>query len=150
MCKDLYVLCSARWSGWTWQSPFWILAFGCRVALNCHNTSQNACHGCEKRKKSILVKVFIFICTCLWCTNCSNTYCISEQQVFCITFKISSCEFSVELNFLFKCPFKNQKCNSICLFQIQNCSFYIIIIIAFNCNCRFRFTLSGVWLIVQE
>ncbi len=53
VCKDLYmVLCAVRWSGWTWQSPFWILAFACTVARNCQNTSQNACHGCEKRKKN--------------------------------------------------------------------------------------------------
>ncbi len=31
---------------------FWILAFACTVALNCQNTSQNACHGCEKHKKN--------------------------------------------------------------------------------------------------
>ncbi len=30
MNSDLYtVLCAARWSGWTWQSAFWILAFAC-------------------------------------------------------------------------------------------------------------------------
>ncbi len=38
--------------GWTWQSPFWILVFACMVALNCQNTSQNACYRCEKCRKS--------------------------------------------------------------------------------------------------
>ncbi len=54
------VLCAARWSGWTWQSPFWILAFSCTVALNCQNTSQNACHGCEKCKKSNPIRIFLW------------------------------------------------------------------------------------------
>ncbi len=44
--------CAAKWSGWIWQSPFWILAFACTVALNCQNTSQDAFHACGKRKKS--------------------------------------------------------------------------------------------------
>ncbi len=41
------MLCAARWSGWTWQSPFWILAFACMVALNCQNTYQNACYDAK-------------------------------------------------------------------------------------------------------
>ncbi len=45
------MLCAAIWSGWTWQSPFWILSFACTVALNCQNTSHNACYGCKKLKK---------------------------------------------------------------------------------------------------
>ncbi len=39
-------------------SPFWILVFACTVALNCQNTYQNACHGCEKRKKSNPIRIF--------------------------------------------------------------------------------------------
>ncbi len=59
VCKDLYtVLCAARRSGWTWQPSFWILAFASTVALNCQNTSQNACHGCEKCKKSNPIRIF--------------------------------------------------------------------------------------------
>jgi len=45
------VLCAARWSGSTCQTPFWILAFACTVAVNCLNTSQNVCYGCKKRRK---------------------------------------------------------------------------------------------------
>ncbi len=51
------VLCAVRRSGWTWQSPFWI--FACTVALNCQNTSQNACYGYEKRKKSNPIRIFL-------------------------------------------------------------------------------------------
>ncbi len=47
------VLCAGRRSGSTYcQTPFWILAFACMVALNYQNTSQNACYGGEKRRKS--------------------------------------------------------------------------------------------------
>ncbi len=68
--KDLYaVLCAARRSGWTWQSPFWILAFACTVALNCQITSQNACYGCEKRRKSNPIQF------CLWRTKISEAVC---------------------------------------------------------------------------
>ncbi len=42
------VLCAVRRSGWTWQSPFWILEFACTVALNCQNSSQNASYRCEQ------------------------------------------------------------------------------------------------------
>ncbi len=37
-----------------------ILDFGVRftVALNCQNTSQNACYGCEKRKKKYIYIFF--------------------------------------------------------------------------------------------
>ncbi len=70
VCKDQYtVLCAARRSGWTWQSPFWILAFASTVALNCQNTSQNVCHGCEKRKKSNTIRIF------LWRTKISEAVC---------------------------------------------------------------------------
>ncbi len=74
VCKDLYVLCAARWSGWIWQSPFWILAFACTVALNGQNTSQHACHGCEKRKKSKPIQFF------LWRTKLSEAVCKSDWQ----------------------------------------------------------------------
>ncbi len=52
-----------------WQSPFWILAFASTVALNCQNTSQNACHRCEKRKKSNPIRIF------LWRTKISEAVC---------------------------------------------------------------------------
>ncbi len=48
VCKLLTVLCATRQSGSLCQTPFWILPFACMVALNCQNTSQNACYGCEK------------------------------------------------------------------------------------------------------
>ncbi len=61
VCKDLYtVLCATIWSGWTWQSPFWILAFACTVALNYQNASQNACYGCEKHNKSNPILIFFY------------------------------------------------------------------------------------------
>ncbi len=63
------MLCAARWSEQTRQSPFWILAFACTVALNCQNTSQNACHGCEKRKNSHSIRIF------LWWTKISEVMC---------------------------------------------------------------------------
>ncbi len=48
MCKDFYsaLCCEMEWMNLT--IAFWILAFACTVSLNCQNTSQNACHGCEK------------------------------------------------------------------------------------------------------
>ncbi len=68
--KDLYsVLCAAR-SWWTWQSPFWILAFACTVSLNCQYTSQNAFHGCVKNaKKSNPIRIL------LWRTKISEAVC---------------------------------------------------------------------------
>ncbi len=70
VCKDLYtVLCAVRRSGWTWQSSFWILAFASTVALSCQNTSQNACHGCEKCKKSNPIRIFF------WRTKISEAVC---------------------------------------------------------------------------
>ncbi len=59
--------CEMKWM--TWQSPFWILAFACTVALNCQNTSQNACHGCEKRIKSNPIRIS------LWQTKISEAVC---------------------------------------------------------------------------
>ncbi len=62
VCKDLYtMLCAVRRSGWTWQSPFWILAFACTVARNCQNTSQNACYGCEKTEIYLVGAPFALI-----------------------------------------------------------------------------------------
>ncbi len=51
-------LCAVRRSGSTCQTPFWILAFNCTVALNCQNTSQNACYACEKCRKSNMICFF--------------------------------------------------------------------------------------------
>ncbi len=58
-CARIYmVLCAARRSGWTWQSPFWIVAFV--LALNCQNTSENACYGYEKCRKSNPIRIFLW------------------------------------------------------------------------------------------
>ncbi len=60
-CARIYmVLCAARRSGWTWQSPFWILASVWTVALNCQNTSENACYGYEKCRKSNPIRIFLW------------------------------------------------------------------------------------------
>ncbi len=69
VCKDLTVLYGARRSGWTWRSPFWILAFACMVALNCQNTSQNASYGCEKFRKLNPIRIL------LWWTKDSEAVC---------------------------------------------------------------------------
>ncbi len=61
MYKGLYtVLCAARWSGWIWQLPFWILAFACTVALNCQKNSQNVCHGCKKSNRNRIWSKFFY------------------------------------------------------------------------------------------
>jgi len=50
-----------RWHWGFWRSRM--------VALNCQNVSQNACHGCEKCRKSNLIWIF------LWQTKVSEAVC---------------------------------------------------------------------------
>ncbi len=57
-CARMFtVLCASRQSGWTWQSPFWILTFASKVALNCPNAS-NAYYRCKKSNP----KLFFYDC----------------------------------------------------------------------------------------
>ncbi len=48
VCKDLYVLCAARRSGWIWQSTFWILAFAYKYGGS--ELSKNVCHDAKNWK----------------------------------------------------------------------------------------------------
>ncbi len=127
MCKDLYtVLCAARRSGWTWQSPFWILAFASTVALNCQNTSQNACHGCEKRKKSNPIRIF------LWRTKISEAVCKRDWH------NVRSYLFFNVRKFRTQCAMALKTPNTF-LLQLQNRTtslFYLFL---------FYFFVKGVW-----
>ncbi len=115
------MLCAARWSGWIWQSTFWILAFACTVALNCQNTSQNACHGCEKHKKSKPIRIFLWqmnileaVCKC----DCLNVrlYLLFNVRTFQTKILDSVC------NDLFKV---NNNDNLVCkdAYKLTNLSF---------------------------
>ncbi len=89
------VLCAARWSGCIWQSPFWILAFACTVALNCQNSSQNACHGCGERKKTKIsesvckhdwhnVRSYLFFNVRKFRTQCAMTLTLCVYWCLCV------------------------------------------------------------------
>ncbi len=79
--KDLYtVLCAVRWSGWIWQSSFWILAFACTVALNCHTFVKTPlmCHACLPRMRKKLNKKSNPMNFFLWRTKISVAVCKSD------------------------------------------------------------------------
>ncbi len=98
---ELSVLCAARWSGWTWQSPFWILAFACTVTLNCQNTSQNACHGWEKRKKNVTPSEFFYDGQKFW-RQCVNVIDITWGRIYFSTCKHFGLKFRTQCTMTFK------------------------------------------------
>ncbi len=80
------VLCAAISSGSTYQWSFWILAFACTVNLNCQNTSQNACYGCEKCWKLNSIQIFlwrtIYFLTCKYFWLCVQWPLVSIRGFF--------------------------------------------------------------------